>query len=57
VATVWEEIDFLLLPTTGTIYSISEVEENPIQLNTNLGILLSLFLSLSLSLSLSCANI
>ena len=31
------DVDFLLLPTTPTTYKISEVEANPIQLNSNLG--------------------
>lgn len=34
---LFEEFDFILTPTTGTIYKISEVNENPIELNTNLG--------------------
>jgi allophanate hydrolase len=34
---VWGTMDILLLPTTGTIYTISEVEADPIQLNNNLG--------------------
>ena len=33
----WRALDVLLLPTTGTIYTIAEVEANPVQLNTNLG--------------------
>jgi allophanate hydrolase len=33
----WEKMDMLLLPTTGTIYTIAEVEADPIRLNTNLG--------------------
>jgi allophanate hydrolase len=33
----WEKMDALLLPTTGTIYTIAEVEADPIGLNTNLG--------------------
>ncbi|MFQ5993006.1 MAG: allophanate hydrolase, partial [Nitrospiraceae bacterium] len=33
----WELADVLFLPTTGTIYTIAEVEADPIQLNTNLG--------------------
>ena len=33
----WNELDFLLLPTTGTTYTISEVEADPVRLNTNLG--------------------
>ena len=31
------DIDFALTPTTGTIYTIEEVNADPIQLNTNLG--------------------
>jgi allophanate hydrolase len=33
----WQKMDVLLLPTTGTIYKIAEVEANPLQLNKNLG--------------------
>jgi allophanate hydrolase len=33
----WADIDVLLLPTTGTIYRIAEVEADPVRLNTNLG--------------------
>ncbi len=33
----WEKMHLMLLPTTGTIYKISEVEQDPIRLNTNLG--------------------
>ena len=36
-AKVWEEIDFLLMPTVGTAYTIAEVEAEPVQLNSNLG--------------------
>jgi len=36
-AAVWGRIDLLLTPTAGTIYTIAEVEENPIQTNINLG--------------------
>jgi allophanate hydrolase len=32
-----EKVDFILTPTTGTIYTIDEVNNDPIQLNTNLG--------------------
>jgi len=32
-----ENVDFALTPTTGTIYTIEEVNADPIQLNTNLG--------------------
>lgn len=31
------EVDVLITPTTGTIYKIDEVENDPIQLNSNLG--------------------
>ncbi len=34
---LFEEVDFALTPTTGTIYTIEEVNADPIQLNTNLG--------------------
>ncbi len=34
---VWSDIDLLLLPTTGTIYTKAEVEADPVRLNTNLG--------------------
>ncbi len=33
----WQQVDALLLPTTGTIYSIEEVLADPVKLNTNLG--------------------
>jgi allophanate hydrolase len=33
----WSAVDLLLTPTAGTIYRISEVEADPIQLNRNLG--------------------
>lgn len=33
----WRKMDLLLLPTTGTIYKIAEVEADPVRLNTNLG--------------------
>lgn len=32
-----KDIDFALTPTTGTIYTIDEVNANPIELNSNLG--------------------
>ncbi len=35
--TLMAGIDFALTPTTGTIYTIEEVNADPIQLNTNLG--------------------
>ena len=31
------DVDFLLLPTTPTIYKVSEVLANPVELNSNLG--------------------
>lgn len=34
---VWERIAVLLLPTAGTVYSVAQVEADPIQLNSNLG--------------------
>ena len=34
---VWETSDLLLLPTTGTTYTLAEVEAEPVRLNTNLG--------------------
>jgi allophanate hydrolase len=36
-AAAWEKIDLLLVPTAGTIYTIAEVEESPIQTNVDLG--------------------
>ena len=34
---VWSNIDALLTPTAGTIYTIDQVEADPIELNSNLG--------------------
>jgi allophanate hydrolase len=34
---VWHTVDVLLFPTTGTTYTIKEVEAEPVRLNTNLG--------------------
>jgi allophanate hydrolase len=34
---VWKEIDVLLTPTAGTIYTVAEIETDPIKLNSNLG--------------------
>ncbi|MBL9144362.1 MAG: allophanate hydrolase [Verrucomicrobiaceae bacterium] len=34
---MWQQMDALLMPTTGTIYTKAEVEADPIQLNSNLG--------------------
>lgn len=35
--TVWNDIDVLLTPTAGTIYSIQAMQADPIRLNANLG--------------------
>jgi allophanate hydrolase len=37
VAPVWNDIDVLVTPTAGTIYRVSEVEADPVRLNSNLG--------------------
>lgn len=34
---IWAQADALLMPTAGTIYTLAEVEAEPIQLNSNLG--------------------
>jgi allophanate hydrolase len=34
----WPLMDILVVPTTGTIYSIAEVQASPLQLNSNLGL-------------------
>jgi len=34
---VWTDIDVILTPTAGTIYTVAEVEADPIRLNSNLG--------------------
>jgi allophanate hydrolase len=36
-AQVWGDIDMLAVPTTGTIYRLDEVADEPIALNANLG--------------------
>jgi len=36
-AAEWAKMDVLLVPTTGTVYTIEQVEADPLQLNTNLG--------------------
>jgi allophanate hydrolase len=33
----WKAIEFMLVPTTGTVYRIEQVLADPIRLNTNLG--------------------
>ncbi|HTJ79187.1 MAG TPA: allophanate hydrolase [Rariglobus sp.] len=35
--TAFAAFDFLVAPTTGTIYKVSEIEADPIRLNSNLG--------------------
>jgi allophanate hydrolase len=35
--TVWAGMDAMLLPTAGSMYTIAEVEADPVQLNSNLG--------------------
>lgn len=37
VACLWQQIDMLLLPTTGSIFSQAEVAAEPVQRNTDLG--------------------
>jgi len=37
VEPVWREIDLLVTPTAGTIYTIEQVNADPIRLNANLG--------------------
>lgn len=34
---IWNEIDILMTPTAGTIYTIKEVELDPVRTNSNLG--------------------
>jgi allophanate hydrolase len=34
---VWEAIDFLVVPSVGTIYTKAQVEAEPVRFNTNLG--------------------
>ena len=36
-AQVWNSMDMMLTPTAGTIYTIDQVEHDPIQTNSNLG--------------------
>ena len=36
-AAVWSEVDYIVTPTAGTIYTIAEVEADPVQCNSNLG--------------------
>jgi allophanate hydrolase len=34
---VWQDVDIMLTPTAGTIYSIAEVNAEPVRCNSNLG--------------------
>ncbi len=34
---LWAEVDFLLVPTSGTIYRVAEILAEPLKLNANLG--------------------
>ena len=36
-AVAWADVDMLVVPTAGTIYTIDEVEAEPLKLNSNLG--------------------
>lgn len=36
-AKIWDLVDVILTPTAGTIYTIEEVNADPVQTNTNLG--------------------
>src|SRR4029453_9466972 len=33
----WDRMDVMVLPTAGTIYTVDEVEADPVRLNSNLG--------------------
>ncbi len=34
---VWQDVDFIVTPTAGTLYRVDEVEADPVGLNSNLG--------------------
>jgi len=34
---VWESLDCIVTPTAGTIYTVAEMQDDPIRLNSNLG--------------------
>jgi allophanate hydrolase len=36
-AGIWDDIDFIVTPTAGTIYTIDEVNADPVRCNSNLG--------------------
>jgi allophanate hydrolase len=35
--TIWQQVDCLLTPTAGTIYTVAEMQADPLRLNANLG--------------------
>ena len=35
---VWDQVDMIVTPTAGTIYTIDEVNADPVRLNSNLGV-------------------
>lgn len=35
---VWDQVDLVVTPTAGTIYTIDEVNADPVRLNSNLGV-------------------
>jgi allophanate hydrolase len=37
VAPLWDQMQFLVTPTAGQVYTIAEMQADPVQLNTNLG--------------------
>ena len=37
IAEVWHRIDFMLLPTTGTAFTLEQIEQDPVARNTDLG--------------------
>lgn len=37
IQSLWHQVDCLVVPTTGTIYRIDEIEREPLKLNSNLG--------------------
>ena len=38
IATIFDSVDYIIVPTIGTMYTIEEVQDNPIETNSNLGI-------------------
>jgi len=34
---VWDSVDVLFVPTSGTIYTVAQIEAEPVKLNSNLG--------------------